>query len=155
KWSTPGTSPPRVPGGTPVNSHLPSGDRLPRPSKRRSRRSRRTGAGSRSSAGSPSRRETMHRIHHSNGGRSMLQITKPRALLLLATGALLGSGAGNPGRAQAGDQKEQIVFTVRVPDDAVLLIGNHKTQLTGGVRVFETPALPVGRHYGYTLTATS
>src|SRR5262245_54557132 len=65
---------------------------------------------------------------------------------------LLGPGAK---AAQGGRQGEVIVLTVRLPADAVLLIDDHKTQETGGVRTFRTPPLAVGGHYAYTLKAMS
>src|SRR5262245_52761212 len=81
----------------------------------------------------------------------MLKSTKPKALLLLVACVLLGGLAF----AQAGEQKEVIVVTVRLPASAILLIDNHKTTETGAVRTFQTPPLPVGRHYAYTLKASS
>jgi uncharacterized protein (TIGR03000 family) len=56
--------------------------------------------------------------------------------------------------AQAGEQKEVVVFTVRLPASAVLQIDDDKTKETGQVRTFQTPPLPKGRHYTYTLKAT-
>lgn len=56
--------------------------------------------------------------------------------------------------AQAGEQKEVIVFTVRLPANATLQIDDDTTKETGEVRTFQTPALPKGRHYAYTLKAT-
>ena len=91
----------------------------------------------------------------------MSKSTKCR-VLLLAAGALLGCvaaagvfPAANPVRAQAGDQKAVIVITVRLPADAVLLIDEHPTKESGAVRTFQTPPLPMGGHYAYTLKATS
>jgi arylsulfatase len=55
---------------------------------------------------------------------------------------------------QAGEQKEAIVFTVRLPANAVLQIDGDKTTETGEVRTFHTPPLPATGHYAYTLKAT-
>src|SRR5262245_2533121 len=85
----------------------------------------------------------------------MVQITKPRALLLLAAGVLLGGVAATSDPARAGEKDEALVVTIRLPADAVLLIDEHPMKLTGAVRVFRTPPLRVGGHYVYTLKATS
>ncbi len=111
----------------------------------------------------------------------MLKSAKPRTLLLLAAGLLLGWVAaagifplGRPASAATvegltgvpsvlaarviraqGEGAEVIVMTVRLPADAILLIDDHKTQATGDVRTFRTPPLPAGGHFAYTLKATS
>jgi arylsulfatase len=56
---------------------------------------------------------------------------------------------------QAGGAEEVIDFEVLLPADAVLEIEGEKTSATGAVRKFETPPLATGRHYVYTLKATS
>jgi uncharacterized protein (TIGR03000 family) len=79
-----------------------------------------------------------------------------QVLFVLAAGALLGFAAAS-GRFAFGqaDEAKVIVLTVRLPADAALLIDDHMTTETGGVRTFQTPPLPVGRYYAYTLKATS
>jgi uncharacterized protein (TIGR02246 family) len=81
--------------------------------------------------------------------------------LVLAAGAVLGCAAcerlGFAQRAlgQAEGPTDIIAFTVRLPGDAVLLIDDYQTQLRGDVRTFQTPPLPIGGQYTYTLKATS
>jgi uncharacterized protein (TIGR03000 family) len=96
-----------------------------------------------------------------------MKSTRVQTLLVLAAGALLGgvAASGNflsgrqadasPASGSQGDSLEVIVFQVRLPADAVLLIDDNKTEETGEARRFRTPPLPVGRHYAYTLKATS
>src|SRR5262249_30352549 len=83
--------------------------------------------------------------------------------LVMAAGTLLGylvaTGNFPLGRQanaapQAGERKEAIIFTVRLPADATLTIDGDRTKETGQVRTFQTPPLPVGKHYVYTLKAT-
>jgi uncharacterized protein (TIGR03000 family) len=85
----------------------------------------------------------------------MLKIARPRVLLLVTAGALLACMTPSFVAAQEGKQLEAIALTIRLPADAILLIDDHPTQSAGGVRAFQTPALPVGGHYAYTLKATS
>jgi uncharacterized protein (TIGR03000 family) len=80
------------------------------------------------------------------------------ALLALATGGLLGSGAatGNVrlnwlASAAAKAAEETIPFEIRVPADAKLELDGHKTKSKGVVRHFETPAMPTGHSYHYTV----
>jgi uncharacterized protein (TIGR03000 family) len=81
-------------------------------------------------------------------------------LAALALGALWGYD-GATGRlssaqtAQAQKQKEAISVTIRLPADAVLWINDYKTETTGPVRTFQTPPLPMGGHFAYTLKAMS
>ena len=56
---------------------------------------------------------------------------------------------------KGGQQGEAITITVRLPADAVLEIDGHKTESTGALRTFQTPPLPAGKEYSYTLKATS
>jgi hypothetical protein len=75
----------------------------------------------------------------------LLALLAPAAVLAVVT--LVGWPASRQmatARAQAGTKKEAIVFTVRLPADAVLLIDDHKTSETGAVRTFRTPPLPAG-----------
>jgi uncharacterized protein (TIGR03000 family) len=81
----------------------------------------------------------------------MPKITTPKALLVLVAGVLLGGLA----RGQTGEQKQVIVFTIRLPADAALTINDHLTRETGSVRTYQTPPLSVGGHYAYNLKATS
>jgi uncharacterized protein (TIGR03000 family) len=95
--------------------------------------------------------------------------TRAQVLIFLAAGGLLGyvaasgrflSGpeaiAAPGGEAQETKQPgEVILFSVRVPADAVLEIDDYKTNSTGAVRTFQTPPLPGDGHYSYTLKATS
>jgi uncharacterized protein (TIGR03000 family) len=86
----------------------------------------------------------------------MLRTMTPKALGLLTLAAVLAWCVSyNDVRAQSADQPQVIVITVRLPDDAVLLIDDHKMQLTGAERVFKTPPVPAEGHYAYTLKATS
>jgi uncharacterized protein (TIGR03000 family) len=55
---------------------------------------------------------------------------------------------------QAGEQKQAITFRVRLPANAALQIDDDKTTETGEVRTFQTPPLPKGGRYHYTLKAT-
>jgi uncharacterized protein (TIGR02246 family) len=81
--------------------------------------------------------------------------------LLLTAGAVLGWAAASgklsflPPAVARAQADEVIVFTVRLPADAVLLIDDNKTESTGDVRTFQTPPLPMEGHYAYTLKATS
>jgi uncharacterized protein (TIGR03000 family) len=85
----------------------------------------------------------------------MSKRTQSTAFILLAGCALLGSVAASTAGAQTGEKPEVIVLTVRLPGNAILLIDDHKTQLTGDERIFRTPPLPAGKHYSYILKATS
>jgi len=85
----------------------------------------------------------------------MMKITKLLTLVFVAAGMLLAIVPGGLLHAQGSEQTGQIVITIRLPADAILMIGDHKTAATGDVRTFETPRLPMGRHYAYTLKATS
>src|SRR5262245_60686953 len=90
----------------------------------------------------------------------MLKNTKLQVLLVLAAGGLLGYGAatgklslsGLRGGTTTAAAEEVIAFEVRVPADAVLVIGGEKTAATGEVRHFETPPLEVGHYYHYDVT---
>jgi uncharacterized protein (TIGR03000 family) len=111
----------------------------------------------------------------------MFKNGKVQMIVMLAIGSLLGflAASGNlplgwqanaaPGNelvgavatqaaslvpGQAGEQKKAIVFTIRLPANAVLQIDDDKTKETGEVRSFQTPPLPVGEHFTYTLKAT-
>jgi uncharacterized protein (TIGR02246 family) len=81
--------------------------------------------------------------------------------LALAIGAGLGWAAlcGRvdwlPRAVAQTAQEAAIVFTVRLPADAVLEVEGTKTEATGQVRTFQTPSLAVGKDYVYTLKATS
>jgi len=80
----------------------------------------------------------------------------PKVLVLLAVAAVLfWCVSHNDVRAQSKDEPKIIVITVRLPADAVLLIDEHKMQLTGAERMFQTPPVPAEGHYAYTLKATS
>jgi uncharacterized protein (TIGR03000 family) len=96
-----------------------------------------------------------------------MKSTKVQALLVLASAVLLGcvAASGNflrgrqadagPASGSQGDAAEVIVFVVRLPADALLMIDDDKTTSTGEERRFRTPPLHVGGHYSYTLKATS
>src|SRR5262249_61326493 len=49
---------------------------------------------------------------------------------------------------------ELILCDVRLPASAILTIDGFKTRETGALRHFQTPPLPVGGEYTYTLKAT-
>src|SRR5262249_35853723 len=93
---------------------------------------------------------------------SMFRKATVQALVVLAAGGLLGFGAatGNwrlnwfsrSATTAAAAAEEVIVFEIRVPAKAVLLIAGEKTTSTGTVRHFETPPLEVGHSYHYTVT---
>jgi len=99
----------------------------------------------------------------------MFKSMKFPSLIILAAGAVLGylaaSGrflagpealaAPGAGPQQAGAGAEAIVVTVRLLADAVLEIDGYKTESTGALRTFQTPPLPAGKEYSYTLKATS
>jgi uncharacterized protein (TIGR03000 family) len=86
----------------------------------------------------------------------MLTIGNLKALLIFVAVELLGGAADSSSiRAQTEDKTAVIVVTVRLPADAFLWIDDHEMQATGGVRIFQTPPVPVGSHYAYTLKATS
>src|SRR4051812_13470094 len=61
--------------------------------------------------------------------------------------ASLGSTTG-----QAEEAEEVIEFELLVPAGAVVLIDGEKTTETGAVRHYQTPPLPTGKHYAYTVT---
>jgi uncharacterized protein (TIGR02246 family) len=74
----------------------------------------------------------------------------------LAFPALMVGLAARPALAQQpGQEAQAIVFTVRLPADAVLEIDGNRTVSSGDMRTFHTPPLPVGGHYAYTLKAAS
>jgi uncharacterized protein (TIGR03000 family) len=58
---------------------------------------------------------------------------------------------GQPGARAADDRP--LSFEVRVPADAELLVDDYRVKATGEKRIFETPPLPAGKEYKYTLTA--
>src|SRR5262249_40830134 len=88
-----------------------------------------------------------------------------QACVVLAAGALLGYVAASgrflprPAAAQEAKQPPEelaiITFTVRLPADAILLIDEDKTTSTGDVRTFQTLPVAKGKHYVFTLKATS
>jgi uncharacterized protein (TIGR03000 family) len=86
----------------------------------------------------------------------MFNSTNLKTVFVIVSVALLGGLAttSNIG-AQTGAKTSIIVITVRLPDDAVLLIENNKMKATGGVRVFQTSPLTEGYQYAYTLKALS
>lgn len=81
--------------------------------------------------------------------------TKFRASILLAACTILGCVAASVVRAQPGEKAAVINITIRLPAGATLWIDEHKTHETGTERIFRTPPLPEGRHFAYTLKATS
>jgi uncharacterized protein (TIGR03000 family) len=86
----------------------------------------------------------------------MLPTTTLRAALIFVASVLLGPlAAAGSVAAQSSEKTAVIVITVRLPADAVLMFDDHKMELTGGTRVFQTPAVPVGGHYIYVLKAMS
>jgi uncharacterized protein (TIGR03000 family) len=54
-----------------------------------------------------------------------------------------------------GQADEVILFEILVPADAALEIDGFNTQSSGEDRHFQTPAVPAGKHYTYTVKATS
>src|SRR6478735_6672860 len=50
---------------------------------------------------------------------------------------------------------EAIVFEILVPGNAELEIDGQKTKETGESRQFQTPPLPAGEHFNYTVKATA
>jgi uncharacterized protein (TIGR03000 family) len=96
-----------------------------------------------------------------------MKSTRVQALLVLAAGLLLGCVAASgsflrgrqadagPAKGSQGDAAEEIVFVVRLPADALLVIDDDKTTSTGEERRFRTPPLHVGGRYSYTLKASS
>src|SRR5262249_47560070 len=70
----------------------------------------------------------------------------------LAASAAIEAASLVPG--QAGQQKEAITFTVRLPANAALQIDEDRTTETGGAPTFQPPPLPKGGRYTYTLKAT-
>jgi uncharacterized protein (TIGR03000 family) len=65
--------------------------------------------------------------------------------------AVLASATGTV--SAQPQEPRTIFFEVRLPADAVLLIDGYKTKSTGDTRIFETPAVPPGKTYTYTLKA--
>src|SRR5262249_22456846 len=105
------------------------------------------------------------RFFLTNGG-VMFKKVKPQALAVLAAVGLLGyvaatgrlpflleAEAGPPAAFQ-GQADQVIFFDVLLPADAVLTIDGTPTRETGALRHFQTPPLPVGGEYTYTLKAT-
>jgi arylsulfatase len=81
--------------------------------------------------------------------------------LVLAIAAWLGWAAASgrldwvPRAFAQQAETATIVFTVRLPADAILVIEESNTDATGEVRTFQTPPLAKGKQYSYTLKATS
>jgi uncharacterized protein (TIGR03000 family) len=74
---------------------------------------------------------------------------------LLGVALLLAlSLAACPGQAPAAQGEATVRLTVKLPADARLTIDDHLTKQTGAVRYFESPPLPPGRTYTYTLKAS-
>jgi uncharacterized protein (TIGR03000 family) len=74
--------------------------------------------------------------------------------LLLATPLRLPGDdePGPPLRGQA--ERKTATLVIRVAPDAQLRIGGTRTQQTGGVRRFQSPAVAVDRDYSYAILAT-
>ncbi|HTU89140.1 MAG TPA: TIGR03000 domain-containing protein [Gemmataceae bacterium] len=53
-----------------------------------------------------------------------------------------------------GEEKKTIRLDVLLPEDAELEVNGHKTKSTGKSRHFESPPVPVGRTYVYSLKAS-
>jgi uncharacterized protein (TIGR03000 family) len=86
----------------------------------------------------------------------MIKTTKLKAFFIMVSVALMaGLAATSNIRAQTGAKTGVIVITVRLPEDAVLMIENNKMKATGGVRIFQTSPLTEGYQYAYTLKALS
>lgn len=75
-------------------------------------------------------------------------------LTCLVVGLALAA-ASAPARTQ--DESRQVIrFRVQVPPDARVLVNDDfETKSGGEIRTYETPPLPVGKDYLYTLTVTS
>jgi len=59
------------------------------------------------------------------------------------------------GWSQAPDKEAPIRMTVRVPDpNAILYVDDNLTRQTGPERFFESPPVPTGKKYSYTLKIT-
>jgi uncharacterized protein (TIGR02246 family) len=103
----------------------------------------------------------------------MFKKVKPQALAFLAAVGLLGYAAASgrllfPPEAEAappmagvgpsavfqGQPEQAIFFDVLLPADATLTIDGTRTRETGALRHFQTPPLPVGSEYTYTLKVT-
>jgi uncharacterized protein (TIGR03000 family) len=67
---------------------------------------------------------------------------------ILAVAAVLGL-------PQAPGKQQPITFTIVVPVDAQVVIDGHQTTERGTRRVYQTPALSVGKDYHYTLRVTA
>lgn len=57
--------------------------------------------------------------------------------------------------ASAADDSKPIFFRLKVPADATVIIDGHKTTSTGSVRRYETPAMPTGKDYSYSVKVAS
>ncbi len=77
----------------------------------------------------------MHRFHIGWRGVSLF----PLVLL---------SGFSQPARAE---DKQPVRLEVVLPEDAVLVINGYQTKSTGQTGRFESPPVPMGRTYLYTL----
>ena len=75
--------------------------------------------------------------------------TRISQMVMLA--AVLASATGTV--SAQPQEPRTIFFEVRLPADAVLLIDGYKTKSAGDTRIFETPAVPPGKTYTYTLKA--
>jgi len=78
----------------------------------------------------------------------MVSKTGWQAAVVMAAGALCGFAA-------AQDPERVINFTLLVPADAVVTIDDNPTREAGAARQFQTPPLPVGREYRYTVRASA
>jgi uncharacterized protein (TIGR03000 family) len=75
----------------------------------------------------------------------------PQSGVVLSTSGYspIDSGAGfTTGRASVG-----AVITAKVPDNAEVWFGDHRTSSTGPARTFESPPLEPGRDYSYNIKA--
>jgi uncharacterized protein (TIGR03000 family) len=71
-----------------------------------------------------------------------------------AIGQAPASPAAPPAGTPAQVERKPVTLVIRVPDGSDLFVQGKKSQQSGTVRTFESPPLPVGRKYVYTLKAT-
>lgn len=79
----------------------------------------------------------------------MVRSTLPLWLVLVLQAAAAGQGPPTAPPAKA----DKATMIIKVPPDAVLSIGGHPTRQAGPERLFESPLLPPGQSFTYTLTA--
>lgn len=76
------------------------------------------------------------------------------AVGLLAAAWTASADPKDPPKPEPKPVERPAIFEVRLPADAALEINGYKSTSTGSFRRFESPPLPIGKNYTYSLKAT-